>query len=76
MSEIALGRVGRGWKLTTDHSASSYGIPVLVDRHGEAYGPADIIIRGGRTVAAADFVREEAARCGLGENELVIAFRR
>jgi len=32
------------WILTTDHSASSYGQPVLVNRGtGEAYGPGDII---------------------------------
>jgi len=27
--------------LSTDHAASSHGIPVLVDEHGNAYGPAD-----------------------------------
>jgi hypothetical protein len=31
---------GHAIKLTTDHAASSYGIPVLVI-DGEAYGPAD-----------------------------------
>ncbi len=32
------------WELTTDHAASSYGAPVLVDRtSGDAYGPADIV---------------------------------
>ena len=32
------------WELTTDHAASSYGAPVLLDRtSGEAFGPADII---------------------------------
>lgn len=29
--------------LSTEHAASSYGIPVLVDAEGNAYGPADII---------------------------------
>ena len=33
--------------LTTEHAASSYGIPVLIDAIGNAYGPAD-------TVAPAD----------------------
>lgn len=29
--------------LTTEHSSSSYGIPVLVDEEGNAYGPSDIL---------------------------------
>jgi hypothetical protein len=29
--------------LTTDHPASSYGVPVLVDDQGNAYGPRDIV---------------------------------
>ena len=29
--------------LTTDHTASSYGIAVLVDEHGNAYGPNDMM---------------------------------
>jgi len=33
-----------GMRLTTDHPASSYGIPVLVDEQGQAYGPADNIL--------------------------------
>jgi excisionase family DNA binding protein len=28
---------------TTDHSASSYGVPVLVDDEGNAYGPGDLV---------------------------------
>ena len=33
----------KGYILTTDHSASSYGQPVLVNlKTGEAYGPMDI----------------------------------
>ena len=33
------------WVLTDEHSASSYGIPVLVHRaaEGQAYGPGDIV---------------------------------
>lgn len=31
-----------GWKITSDHAASSYGQPVLVDPTGKAYGPGDI----------------------------------
>lgn len=30
-------------KLTTDHPASSYGIPVMVDDDGNAYGPRDVV---------------------------------
>ena len=32
----------RGLHLTTDHAASSYGIPVLVDAEGIAYGVKDM----------------------------------
>ena len=32
------------WTLSTDHASSSYGQPVLVNRHtGTAYGPGDIL---------------------------------
>jgi hypothetical protein len=33
------------YTLTTDHAASSYGLPVLVC-DGEAYGPGDILPSG------------------------------
>lgn len=42
-----------GWRLTTDHPASSYGRPVLVDPDGIAYGPGDIRKR----IYKADFAR-------------------
>ena len=33
-----------GWELTTDHAASSHGIPVLVHRTDmRAYGPDDMV---------------------------------
>lgn len=32
---------GHEYHLTTDHSASSYGMPVLVDETGASYGPED-----------------------------------
>lgn len=33
------------YQLTTDHSASSHGVPVLVQRStGQAYGPADLAV--------------------------------
>lgn len=28
--------------LTTEHAASSYGIPVAVDAHGNAFGPGEL----------------------------------
>ena len=32
------------WELTTEHAASSYGQPVLVDHAtGDAYGPGDVL---------------------------------
>jgi hypothetical protein len=32
------------WELTTEHAASSYGQPVLVNRTtGEAFGPGDVL---------------------------------
>jgi hypothetical protein len=41
--------------LTTDHSQSCYGIPVLVDQDGNAYGPGDTLPdgRSARLAAAA-----------------------
>lgn len=30
-------------RLTTDHPASSYGVPVMVDAQGNAYGPRDVV---------------------------------
>jgi hypothetical protein len=43
MSDIWTGSgVWAGWRLTTDHAASSYGQPVLIDPDGRAYGPGDI----------------------------------
>lgn len=32
-----------GWRLTTEHPSSSYGIPVLVDPDGEAVGDEDLV---------------------------------
>ena len=34
------------YRLTCDHAASSYGIPVLVDEDGEAYGVCDHLPSG------------------------------
>ncbi len=35
----------RGWRLTTGHSAASYGEPVLVRPDGSALGPGDLARR-------------------------------
>ena len=32
-----------GWRLSTEHSSSSYGIPVLVAPYGEAVGDLDLV---------------------------------
>ena len=32
---------GHTYQLTTEHAASSYGIPVLVAQHGTALGPGN-----------------------------------
>ena len=50
------------YTLTTNHSASSYGQPVLVDETGRAFGPADIVVpESGKgffaATTAADVVR-------------------
>lgn len=37
--------IWQGWRLTTAHSASSYGQPVLVRPDGVALGPEDILTR-------------------------------
>jgi len=50
--------------LTTDHAASSYGVPVLVTL-GAAYGPADIlpsVITAGALVRA--FIDNQDPGCG------------
>lgn len=53
-------------ELTTDHSASSYGHPVLVDpKTKQAYGPADRV--GSET--AADW-----ARRNLTDDPLLVKF--
>ena len=36
-------RIDDRYVLTTEHPASSYGQPVLVDSSGQAYGPDDAI---------------------------------
>jgi hypothetical protein len=58
------------WELTTEHSASSYGRPVLVNRKTrEAYGPGDLLTPSpskGYTTAAA-FARDLSAKAIMDE---------
>ena len=35
---------------TTEHSQSSYGLPIIITKDGKALRPKDIFIDGGRTV--------------------------
>ncbi len=48
-------------QLTTDHLASSYGVPVIV-ADGKAYGPRDVL--GWKIVAAGTKEREALKRAG------------
>jgi len=66
--------------LTTEHSASSYGVPVAIVG-GRAYGPSDVLpalqpdplpwLREAASVT----VRSAAHQAGLEHHPLVIAFR-
>ena len=42
------------YELTTEHSASSYNIPVLVDDDGNPYGPGDVLPDGALAAAWAE----------------------
>jgi hypothetical protein len=43
MTDLVLHHLGRRYALTIERAKSSYGIPVLVDESGKAYGPGDIV---------------------------------
>lgn len=52
-------------RITTEHAASSYGIPVLVvEDSGEALGVADAALNGCRIVEATDDERARLQRAG------------
>jgi hypothetical protein len=55
----------QGWRLTTDHPASSYGQPVLVSPDGIPFGPGDI-------VAFSEVMTgpEAAEKWGVGESTI------
>lgn len=69
------------WELNDEHSASSYGQPVLVNRKtGEAFGPGDMVRphpSWGFLTAAAAAIRMAARRrkrLSDGEKEFVLRF--
>lgn len=59
------------WKLTTDHAASSYDAPVLVNKQNEAFGPGDIIepYRGWGLQPAARAVERMAKMSARSDDE-------
>lgn len=66
------------WELTTEHAASSYGQPVLVNRGtGEAYGPGDILTPypSYGPMVAADAVRRLAKTAKLDEEGRALVAR-
>jgi hypothetical protein len=71
-------RLTPSFELTTDDPASHYGIPVLLNHHGEAFGPSDILNlypRFGHCSAAA-FVVRYAQELGEDEREAAKQFCR
>jgi len=59
-------RLGDQWMLTTEHPASSYGQPVLIDEDGEPVGPGDMVSGGsGVVMLAADLVSRLAQHADL-----------
>lgn len=53
------------FRLTTDHPASRDGVPVLVGKAGEAYGPNDVVPLGMLAGRACDVVRHLAKHNGF-----------
>jgi hypothetical protein len=44
--ELTTIKTTTGYTITTDHAASSYGIPVIIDPAGNVYSKAEYIARG------------------------------
>lgn len=61
------------YQLTTDHPASHDGVPVLVGKSGEPYGPTDFIALGTVECRACDAARHLAKHCGF-DPDLVARF--
>ncbi len=62
MATVAINVPGRSIHLSTDHAASSYGLPVLVMDDGRAYGRSDIVDDGSPEGCRADHL---VRTCGL-----------
>jgi len=62
---------GVTFALTTDHAASSYGVPVLVDAAGNAFGTMDVV--PGLALSAAE-IAIKAYRRGMISREECLAF--
>ena len=45
MIDLTIAAFGRTWRFTTDHPASSHGIPVVIGPNGTPYGPWDNVSR-------------------------------
>jgi len=69
-------KLADGWTLSTEHSASSYGVPVLVGPDGQAYSRHDILVGGDEEnlTSAAFIAAEKAAKVGLTQHKMVQAF--
>ena len=70
-------RLSGSWELSTDHAASSYGQPVLVNLDtGDAYGPGDILqYPPDGYMTAADAVRRLATTVQLDADGLALVAR-
>ena len=64
-------RLTPSFELTTEHPASQYGIPVLLNHHGEAFGASDILnlYPSVGHCSAAAFVVRYAEQFGAAERE-------
>lgn len=57
------------WILTTEHSMSSYGLAVLVDPHGQAYGRSDLLTIAQAAEATGESADGLRVRAGRGTVE-------
>jgi len=71
-------RLNPSFELTTEHPASQYGIPVLLNHHGESFGPSDILnlYPSVDHCSAAAFVVRHAEQFGLDDREAAKQFCR
>ena len=71
-------RLTPSFELTTDHPASRFGIPVLLNHHGDALGPSDTVnlFPSDGQCSAAAFVVRYAEQLGAAEREAARLFCR